>query len=82
MPGNSRGEVATAHSQMTSYFEGAELTMPARNSRKIIFAAMFANLAIAAIKFVAAVLTNSSAMLAEAIHSTADTGNELLLYSA
>lgn len=53
--------------------------MPARDSRKIIFAAIFANLAIAGIKFIAAILTKSSAMLAEAVHSTADTGNELLL---
>lgn len=53
--------------------------MPARDSRKIIFVAIVANLAIAGLKFVAAILTKSSAMLAEAIHSTADTGNELLL---
>ena len=53
--------------------------MPASDSRKIIFVAIVANLAIAGLKFVAAILTKSSAMLAEAIHSTADTGNELLL---
>ena len=53
--------------------------MPARDSRKIIFAAIFANLAIAGIKSAAAIMTKSSAMLAEAIHSAADTGNELLL---
>jgi len=53
--------------------------MPVRDSRKIILAAIVANLAIAGLKFVAAILTKSSAMLAEAIHSMADTGNELLL---
>ena len=53
--------------------------MPARHSRKIIFAAIVANLAIAGIKFLAAVLTKSSAMMSEAVHSLADTGNELLL---
>jgi cation diffusion facilitator family transporter len=53
--------------------------MRGRESRKIIFVAIVANLGIAGLKFVAAILTKSSAMLAEAIHSTADTGNELLL---
>lgn len=53
--------------------------MPSRDSRKVIFVAIIANLAIAGIKFVAAIITRSSAMLAEAIHSAADTGNELLL---
>jgi cation diffusion facilitator family transporter len=53
--------------------------MPARDSRKIIFAAIVANLAIGGLKFMAAMVTRSSAMMAEAIHSTADIGNELLL---
>jgi cation diffusion facilitator family transporter len=53
--------------------------MPDRNSRKVIFGAIIANLAIGGLKFVAAIVTRSSAMLAEAVHSAADTGNELLL---
>jgi cation diffusion facilitator family transporter len=48
-------------------------------SRKVIYAAVFANLGIACAKFVVAALSGSAAMLAEGIHSTVDTGNELLL---
>lgn len=44
-----------------------------------VYGAIAANLLIAATKFVVAVITGSSAILAEAIHSAADVGNELLL---
>lgn len=44
-----------------------------------VFAAMTANLVIAIAKFVAAGISGSSAMIAEAIHSLVDTGNQLLL---
>jgi cation diffusion facilitator family transporter len=53
--------------------------MAARESKKVLYAAIIANLAIAIGKYAAGALTGSSAMLAEAFHSTADTGNELLL---
>lgn len=46
--------------------------------RSILYALM-ANAAIAIAKGVAAAVTNSGAMLAEAIHSLADTINQLLL---
>src|SRR5437660_12414067 len=53
--------------------------MAQRGSKKVIYAAVFANVGIAVCKYVAGAMTGSSAMLAEAFHSTADTGNELLL---
>lgn len=49
------------------------------NSTKSILYALVANGSIAIAKGVAAVVTNSGAMLAEAIHSLADTANQLLL---
>jgi len=49
------------------------------NSRKVIYAAILANLGIAAAKFIVAAITGSAAMLAEGIHSAVDTGNEFLL---
>ena len=51
----------------------------AGDSRKVVIVALAANVAIAAAKFVAAALTGSPALLAEAFHSLADSGNEVLL---
>ncbi len=49
------------------------------SARKVIFAAIVANLGIAVAKFAVALITGSAAMMAEGIHSAVDTGNELLL---
>ena len=49
------------------------------SNKIVVYAALFGNLAIALVKFVAAYITNSSAMLSEAIHSVVDTLNEILL---
>src|SRR4051794_17975078 len=53
--------------------------MSASGGTRAIFAALAANLGIAVLKFVAWGLTQSSSMLAEGIHSVADSGNQLLL---
>jgi cation diffusion facilitator family transporter len=48
-------------------------------STRAIFAAFFANIGIAVLKFAAFLFTASASMLSEAIHSVADTGNQGLL---
>ncbi len=53
--------------------------MSASGGNKAIIAALLANVGIAVTKFVAFLLTGSSSMLAESIHSVADSGNQGLL---
>ncbi len=53
--------------------------MSSGGGNRAIIAALSANLGIAAIKFLAFLLTRSSSMLAESIHSVADSGNQVLL---
>ncbi|TCH64804.1 cation diffusion facilitator family transporter [Acinetobacter sp. ANC 4862] len=49
------------------------------SNKVVVYAALLGNLAIALVKFIAAYITNSSAMLSEAVHSVVDTLNEILL---
>ena len=49
------------------------------NSLRAVLFALGANLAISVIKYVVSVISGSSAMLAEAIHSLADTTNQVFL---
>ena len=58
---------------------GERRPMSASGGTRAIVAALVANLGIAVTKFVAFLLTQSSSMLAESIHSLADSGNQVLL---
>ena len=53
--------------------------MSTEGGKKAVIAALLANLGIAVTKFVAFLLTGFSSMLAESIHSVADSGNQILL---
>ena len=53
--------------------------MSTEGSTRAVVAALLANTGIAITKFLAFLLTGASSMLAEAIHSVADSGNQVLL---
>lgn len=53
--------------------------MSTSGSKKAIIAALLANFGIALAKLFGFIMTGASSMLAEAIHSTVDSGNQLLL---
>jgi len=46
---------------------------------RAVLAALAANLGIAIVKFIAFLVSGSTSMLAESVHSVADTGNQVLL---
>lgn len=54
-------------------------TTHGQRSKKVVWAALAGNLAIALSKIAAATLTGSSAMWSEAVHSLVDTGNQWLM---
>ena len=53
--------------------------MSTSGGTRAIIAALLANLGIAVTKFIAFLLSGSSSMLAESVHSLADSGNQVLL---
>ncbi|MDO8732811.1 MAG: cation diffusion facilitator family transporter [Actinomycetota bacterium] len=53
--------------------------MSTEGGMKAVIAALMANVGIAVSKFIAFAFTGSSSMLSEAIHSVADSGNQILL---
>jgi len=53
--------------------------MSASGGNRAIVAALLANLGIAVTKFIAWIVSGSSSMLAEGVHSLADSGNQILL---
>ena len=53
--------------------------MSSKGSIKAVLVALVGNFAIAILKFIVATVTNSAGMLAESIHSLADTVNEVFL---
>jgi cation diffusion facilitator family transporter len=53
--------------------------MSASGGNRAIFAALGANVGIAIVKFIAAAISGSASMLAEGVHSLADSANQVLL---
>lgn len=69
----------TAAGSGAAYASGDPVAQKQASVSIVVWGALAANLAITIAKYIAASVTGSSSLLSEAIHSTADTGNELLL---
>jgi cation diffusion facilitator family transporter len=81
-PAGAGGEGATGGPDVPgdAAFAGDEAVPGGQGSGlRALFAALGANLGIAATKFIAFAVTGSASMLAEAVHSVADSGNQVLL---
>jgi len=77
---DARHDSSTANATINkTAAEGTDQPAPRRDSQKVIYAAIVANLGIATAKFIVAGITGSASMVAEGIHSAVDTGNEFLL---
>jgi cation diffusion facilitator family transporter len=72
-------EGATAHAEGTTAHGGGDSGGGHGGGTTAILAALAANVGIAIAKFIAFLVTGASSMLAEAIHSVADSGNQVLL---
>jgi cation diffusion facilitator family transporter len=74
------GERAAAHGAAEPGSPAADsAAAPPPPGLRAVFAALAANVGIAATKFIAFAITGSASMLAEAVHSVADSGNQVLL---
>ena len=78
-PAGAVPEPSGAVSEPAGADSGPDEEAPKAPGRRALFAALAANLGIAATKFIAFAVTGSASMLAEAVHSAADSGNQVLL---
>ena len=75
----SLARYSALHLLWSEHIKESQHTTTQHGSRIAVIAAIIGNLIIAVIKFGAAILTGSSAMISEGIHSLVDTGNGMLL---
>jgi cation diffusion facilitator family transporter len=79
MSTQSTPPAGSAVTEAADHGDGHGAGHEAGHGTKAIVAALLANIGIAISKFVAYLVTGASSMLAEAIHSVADSGNQVLL---